>query len=231
MEILKVGQMKNQFLKIFLLSGLLFAYKVNLAQLAQQDVWDVLATELMISHNKKNYADHEQVTTNQVVSQSTVSVWKSTTNQFKTLSDLLDRRLTSAFIIAADVTTLYNIYAQLSEMIAYEGKALNIARKHPWLTPVLIKEQNKILQSSTDLFDYLSLVVLSYGDISKMKASARKVIFREIDMQIGVLKGRCYSLYLMMKRFDITSQIRNTKGGQFINKDAQIVKDILKNIK
>lgn len=212
------------------LLSILLVFSAN-TLFAQGDTWDIPATELMISHNRINFSDHEQVTANQVVSEGTVSGWKGSTARFKSLSDVVDKRLTSAFIVVADASTLYNIYNQLSEMINYENMALKIAYKYPWLAPVLTKEEGKILKSGTDLFDYLSLIILSYGDLSKMKVSARKVIFREIDMQIAVLKGRCYSLYQMMNRFDATEQIRNTKPSIYINKDAQLVKDILKNLK
>jgi hypothetical protein len=38
-------------------------------------------------------------------------------------------------------------------------------------------------------------------------------------------------MYNMMKRLDLTSEIRKSKPIQMINTDKQIIKDILKNIK
>jgi hypothetical protein len=95
----------------------------------------------------------------------------------------------------------------------------------------MASQQSAIINSGNDLFNYISLLVMSYGDISKMKVSARKVIFHSIDLQVSVLKGRCYSMYCMMKRLDLTSEIRKSKPVQMVNKDQQIIKDILKNIK
>jgi hypothetical protein len=198
---------------------------------AQQDIWDIPATEQMISHNKKNYSDHKEAKNNQLASHATVAAWKSSTNQFKTVSDFIDKRLTSAFIVVADVTTLYNIYRQLSEMMQYEAKSFEIVRQHPWTASYLTSEQVKIIKSGTDLFNYISLLVLSYWDISKMKVSARKVVFHSIDLQVGVLKARCYSMYNMMKRLEWTTEIKKSKPVQMINKDKQIIQDILRNIK
>lgn len=214
--------------KLTLLLILLFTFKINYAQ---QDVWDIPATEVMIAHNKKNFSDHEESRNNQMLSQGTVLSWKKTTNQFKSLSDFIDKRLTSAFIVVADATTLYHIYNQLKEMTTYERKALEIAYRHPWTAPILASEEIKIVKSGTELFNYLSLIVLSYGDISKMKVSARKIIFHQIELQVAVLRARCYSLYNMMKRLDLATEIKNSKPGQIINKDAQIIKDILNNFK
>lgn len=207
---------------------MIFIAEINYAQ---QDIWDIPATEQMISHNKQNYSDHQEAKNNQLASQATVLEWKNSTNQFKTVSDFIDKRLTSAFIVVADVTTLYNIYSQLAEMMQYEGKSLEIVKRHSWAATYMASEQAKIIKSGTDLFNYISLLVLSYGEISKMKVSARKVVFHSIDLQVGVLKARCYSMYNMMKRLDLTSEIRKSKPVQIINKDQQIIKDIFRNIK
>lgn len=197
----------------------------------QQNTWDIPATEIMISQNQKNYSDHKDVKNNQLASQSTVSLWKKSTNEFKTLSDFIDKRLTSAFIVVSDATTLYSIYSQLSEMMDYEIKSLEIVKKHPWTGAYIASEQQRIINDGKDLFNYLSLIVISYGDLSKMKVSARKTVFHGINLQLSVLKARCYSMYSMMQRLDLTSEIRKTKPMQMVNKDQQIIKDILKNIK
>jgi hypothetical protein len=201
------------------------------AGFCQQDTWDIPATEILISQNKTNYSDHKTAKNNQLTSQATVSLWKKSTNQYKTVSDFIDKRLTSAFIVVADVSTLYNIYNQLSEMIEYERKSLEIVKKHPWTAAYMIGEQRRIINSGHDLFNYMSLLVISYNDLSKMKVSARKAIFHGIDLQLGVLRARCYSMYCMLNRLDITSEIGKTKPVQWVNKDEQIVKDILKNLK
>jgi hypothetical protein len=214
--------------KLSILAFLLIGF---LSGFSQQNVWDVAATEVMIAHNKKNFEDHEEVRNNQIVSQGTVAGWKNTTNQFKTFSDFIDKRLTSAFIVVADVTTIYNVYSQLSEMMEYEKKSMQIAYRHPWTAPFMASAQAQIIKSGNDLFNYLSLLVISYGDLSKMKVASRKKIFHEIDLQVSVLKARCYSMYNMMQRLDLTTEIKNSKPGGMINKDAQLIKDILNHFK
>lgn len=201
------------------------------AATAQQDTWDVTATEILIDHNKKNFSDHKEVTRNQLASQGTVTIWKKTTDKFKSLADEIDKRLTSPFIIAADVTTMYAIYSRLREMLDYQQKALDIAKEYPWVLPILVEHETAIYKSGEDLVQYITLLVMSYGDLSKMKVSARKVVYHEIYLQINVLAGRCYSLYLTMKHFDLAQRIRNTKGAIMVNRDIQLVKDILNRLK
>jgi len=198
---------------------------------AQDDFWDIPTTEALIAHNKTNYSDHQTFRDNQLVSEGTVSFWKSTTNTFKKLSDSIDQRLTSFFILTADVGILYQIYTGLSEMYGYQSKSVSIASKYPFTLPVIIDREQQIYQAAYSLFTYMTLIVMSYGDISKMKASGRQVIFQSIREQVFILRTMCYSLYCAMERVQFAQLLKNTKGYQFVNKDAGIVKDILSNFK
>jgi hypothetical protein len=198
---------------------------------AQPNYWDVPTTEALISHNKQNYSDHQQATTNQLVSQGTVSWWKSTTNTFNNLADSIDKRLTSFFIITADAATVYNIYLRFSEMESVEEKSIDISYNYPFTVPVLINGEANIIQSATNLFEYLSLLVINYGAISKMKVSDRTLIYQEITDQLNIMSTQCNSLYLFMQRVQLSDMIKNSQPGQLINKDDQIVKGILNNLK
>jgi hypothetical protein len=198
---------------------------------AQPNEWDVPTTEILISHNKQNYSDHQQAAANQLVSQGTVSWWKSTTNTFNNLTNSIDKRLTSFYIITADAGTVYNIATRLSEMASLEEKSIELSYQYPFTVPILISDEDKIISSGTSLFEYLSLMVISYDAISKMQVSARTIIYREITDQLNILSAECNSLYLFMERVQLSDLLKNGKAYQLINKDDQLVKDILKNMK
>ncbi len=216
-------------MKLQLVTCLLLA--VHLHAVGQQDTWDMAATEVLIKANKRNYSDHKEATTNQLASQTSVATWKRGNNKFKNLADLLDNRLTSVAIAAADATTLYNIYRALNEMITLQQQALSIAYKYPWLAPVVVQHEQRIIDDAQDLASYITLLVLSYGELSRMKVAARKTLFHEIDLQLRELTGRCHSLYYSLKAFDAGQQIKNTKVGILVNRDAQLIKDILNKLK
>src|SRR3954462_4399993 len=83
---------------------------------AQVNYWDMPTTEYLIQHNTDNYTDHKAFKDNQVESQATVSQWKNITLKLKNLTDSIDQRLSSFFIITADVSTVIAIYTALNDM-------------------------------------------------------------------------------------------------------------------
>lgn len=196
---------------------------------AQPNYWDIPSTEYLIAHNKDNYKDHKEFKNNQVVSQGTVRRWKNITDKLKNLTDSIDRRLSSFFIITADASTVLAIYTALKDMYAYQSESMKIGSKYPYTIPVLIARENEIISSASSFVSYLALIVNSYSDISRMRVSDRNIIYHEIRAELEVVRLRCYSMLMQMKQIDLVNILKQTKPFKFINNDAQLVKSILNN--
>ncbi len=196
---------------------------------AQVNYWDMPTTEYLIQHNMDNYKDHKDFKVNQVESQATVSQWKTLTYKLKNLTDSIDQRLSSVFIITADVSTAIAIYTALNNMYSYQSQSMAIALKYPYTIPVIIKRENEILASASSFVSYLTLITSSYTDISKMKVSDRNIIYREIRSELEVVRLRCYSMLQQMKQVDFVEILKQTGPVKYVNNDARLVKDILKN--
>lgn len=198
---------------------------------AQPNTWNVPLTESLISHNQQNYADHMEARDNQFVSAVTVSSWKKAKDNFKQLVDKIDKRLTQSFIIIADVTTLYNTITALKEITDYQGQTFILLSKYPFAAQIFYQREIDLVKSAIELYSFIYLIVLSYGDISKMQVSSRQTVFREMSSMINVLKAKAYSLVQKLKQIDFAEIYKGTLIGQYVNKDDQIVKNILSNFK
>jgi hypothetical protein len=152
-------------------------------------------------------------------------------NEFKNLSDKINQRLTQAFIVEADAVTLYNIYEAFQKMYDYQSQSMSIAVNLPYAIPVVIQKEQTIINDASNLLLFVELIVQSYGELNKMKTSDRQVIYREVNTQIQLLTGQCYSLLNTMKLLQTGDLFKNAKPMQYINQDKKIVNDILKQIK
>jgi len=198
---------------------------------AQTKYWDMALTQLLVEQNKTNYKDNQQALTNQLISHATVVKWKSTQDQFKNIVDKIDKHLTQAFIVAADITTLYNIYQALDEMIEYQQKSIQILLKYPYAAGWFYQKQSGVYQSAADMVKFVMVIVVSYGDINKMQVSSRETVFRELNTLVAILKAKCYSLYQRMRQVEFAQLYKNTKPYEFYNKDKELVNEILKDLK
>jgi len=106
---------------------------------------------------------------------------------------------------------------------------MGIALKYPYTIPVIIQRENEVIASASSFVSYLTLIVTSYTDISKMKVSDRNIIYREIRSELEVVRLRCYSMLQQMKQIDFVELLKRTAPVKYVNNDAQLVKDIIKN--
>lgn len=214
-----------------LFAAMLLVMFITNPAFSQTKYWDMALTQILVEQNKTNYKDNQQALSNQLVSHATVLKWKSTQDQFKKIVDKIDKHLSQAFIVAADITTLYNIYLSMDEMVGYQKKSLSILLKYPYAAGWFYKKQSDVYNSASDMVRFILVIIMSYGDINKMQVSSRETIFRELSSLVAVLRAKCYSLYQRMKQVEFAQLYKNTKPWEFFNRDKELVEEILREIK
>jgi hypothetical protein len=211
-------------LAVFTMFSLLFAAKTTKAQ---PNIWDIPATEALISHNKTNFSDNKTVKENQVKSTVTVGFLKETKDKCKQLIDSLDKRLNSLYIILADATLAIQVGNIMSDVYQYQSDAFQLVLKYPYAAFLYYNNQQKIIKDVENLFNLIYMVVLSYGDIGKMKVSERKIVYTHIIMQMGYLRAKCSALYGQLQMIDFSETYKNSRGWNYINMDKDKVNEIL----
>ena len=71
------------------------------------------------------------------------------------------------------------------------------------------------------------MVILSYGDIGKMKVSERKIVYTQIIMQLAYLKAKCNALNGQPTMIDFSETYKNSRGLRYIDMDKDKVQQIL----
>ena len=193
----------------------------------QPNIWDIPATEALISHNKTNFSDNKTVNQNQAVSTVTVGVLKSTKDKCKQLMDSLDKRLNSLYIILADATLAIQVASIMSDIYQYQADAFELVLKYPYAAFLYYNNQQKIIKDARSLFNLIYMVVVSYGDIGKMKVAARKIVYTQIISQMGYLRALCSALDGQLQMIDFSEQYKNLKGWNYIDMDKDKVTQLL----
>lgn len=210
---------------------LLFGCVVNAAVFAQTNYWDIPYTEALISHNKQNFSDNRHATQKQLSLTSSELLVKTQKNKCKRLMDSLDKRLNSLYILAADATLAIRVASTMSDLFEYQSDAAKIAFKYPYAAFLYSSDEVSIINDAESLYALIALVVASYGDISKMKVSDRKIIYTQILAQLQYLRAKCQSLNQLLAMVQYSDLYKNSQGWQFIDMDKDKVEDILKDWK
>lgn len=191
------------------------------------NTWDVALTEILIAHNKDNYSDNQTAEKKQAVSQGTVNTWHKVTNKFKQLTDSINRRLTSAAIVLSDAEVALEIYTALDDIYRYQSESMQIAYQYPFTIPTIIDYEKGLYSRAEDLSLFTTMVVLSYGEVSKMKTSDRKLIYNDVRDKLNALSFQCFSLYVTMQEIETVETIKKMQPANWVNKDKEVANDIL----
>ena len=194
---------------------------------AQPNIWDIPATEAMISHNKTNFSDNKTAKENQLKSTVTVGVLKNAKDECKKLMDSLDNRLNSLYIVLADATLAIQVSQIMRDILDYQAESFQLVLKYPYASFLYYNNQQKIIDDAGSLFNLIYMVILSYGDIGKMKVSERKIVYTQIIMQLAYLKAKCNALNGQLKMIDFSETYKNSRGYQYIDMDKNKVSQII----
>ena len=194
---------------------------------AQPNIWDIPATEALIAHNKTNFADNKMVKNNQLKSTVTVGVLKNTKDKCKRLIDSLDKRLNSLYIIMADAVLTIQVSGIMRDILEYQGESFQLVLKYPYASFLYYNNQQKIIDDARSVFSLIYMVILSYGDIGKMKVSERKIVYTQIVMQLGYLRAKCSALNGQLKMIEFSETYKNSRGFQYIDMDKDRVNQII----
>lgn len=194
---------------------------------AQPNIWDIPATEAMISHNRSNFSDNNTAKENQLKSTITVGVLKITKDKCKKLMDSLDKRLNSLYIVLADATLAIQVSQIMKDIFDYQAGSFQLVLKYPYASFLYYNNEQKIIDDAGSVSNLIYMVILSYGDIGKMKVSERKIVYTQIVMQLAYLKAKCNALNGQLKMIDFSETYKNSRGYQYIDMDKNKVSQII----
>jgi hypothetical protein len=211
-----------------ILSTLLFS---SLSSIAQQDTWDVGLTEALIARNKQEHAERSSLRDKQLLTSLQVQGWKERQTEFRQLMAAADKRLTSVFILLADVTLVYETVAAFREMFDLQQQSFQIIARHPQALLSAYSQQQRIIQDAEDLLRFGHLVVAGHGELGRMKTASRQAVYRELRDKVQVLRMRCKAMHASLQQFDLADALKNQPALAFIARDKAIVDDIIRQFK
>lgn len=182
-----------------------------------------LVAESKSEYSRQNEAKNRQttVTANEAVNRSESSKLKAkyreVKNRFHSVGTII-----SAVRIGADAMPI------VEDIISQQGRIISLASNNPVLIAIAYQTQLALVERSYRLSNYLYGLVLSAGDLNQMKASDRRLLFGHVLIELrqiaGISRGLAQSMYNAS-----ASHQRLGPFSEYINKDKQLIDDILRN--
>lgn len=197
----------------------------------QQQVWDVTFTEIQISQNKHHYSDNVDAKNNQLLSLATVEAWKTQQSKFNDLVNNIDKWVKNGFIVLSDFGTAYEVYTKMKDLISLQGKSFDLIYKHPWAIPIFVSREKSVITEAEGLVALIYMLVVTEGPINKMRVAERRLLYQELRDQLQLLLRHSKGLYYRIQSIDLQEIYKSVKPIQWLNNDAQLVNNVIKDFK
>jgi hypothetical protein len=138
--------------------------------------------------------------------------------------------------VSATVKNAYQVaacYKALQKIYEYESKMLAEAQSNPLALAFSMKYQELLVTKAIQYYGDIERLILKEGDEKLlMDAGERTKLLNRVLTNLNVLAGYSYSAYLKV-HWAVINGIYNTLNpfASYVNKDKQIVKDVLKKMK
>lgn len=167
---------------------------------------------------------HKKQITNVVAEGYNKSEW----NKFKNLKRNVQSRLNSVSLLIQAAPAGIVISRELNETIENQEKLYQLVEDNLWLLQLLPNEFH-FVQDAQDVLLYIVGVVSSYGIINQMEKAERKILIDYAINEVKRIKIDSHMLYFTAKDMVRKKNLNKAILQDIINKDKQIIQDILNN--
>lgn len=207
-----------------LLVSLLISTQINAFSQLNVELLHQLVAESKSEHNRQNEAKNRQA-----VASANEEANKTQMAKLK----IKYRELQSRFHTVGLAIDLAQIGLEasplVSEIIRQQSIIYNLAKDNPLLIALALQTEVDLSDKARMLANYIAAIALSIGDINQMKASDRKILFSHALTELRLIEGASKGLAMCMQQANYKRSLDPFKD--FIERDKQLVDDIIRNAK
>lgn len=197
----------------------------------QKSVFSPWAVNSQIKNSIDEGKRNDELLPNQETNTVLENENKKKTNKLKKKLDQLKQRF-EKFSIIIDVFSVGQEAARsISKINTYQSYIINDIKEDPSLVNALMEDAVSFVKQSESLVRYLVAVSVSYNQIMGMDNADRKVVMNFIISELRSIEQRAQNMYVAVKRRKMNVKLRSETFKYYVNKDIQLVKDIIKNAK
>ncbi|MGB3108287.1 hypothetical protein [Sphingobacterium siyangense] len=186
----------------------------------------------LVQHSKDEHDRQTTARSRQAVTSANEEVNRSKMDELKQkYRNLQDRFHMLSLAIDASQIAL-QASPLISKIIENQDRIIRLASDDPLLIAMAYQTEIDIADKAYMLSRYLYALAISLGDLNQMKASDRKLLFGHVIRELRMIEGTSHGLAVNMfysGRKKMLSAM-NPFGG-FINRDRELVNDILAKLK
>jgi hypothetical protein len=181
----------------------------------------------LVSESKSEHSRQDEAKNKQAVTSANEEVNRTQMGKLKTKYRELQSRF-HTIGLAIDVAQIgLEATPLVTEIVRQQGIIYNLATDNPLLITIALQTEIDLVDRARMLANYIAGLALSIGEINQMKASDRKILFSHALTELRLIEGASRGLAVCMQQ--ISYRRPGDPFRDFVNRDKQLIDDIIRN--
>lgn len=198
---------------------------------SQASVFSPWAVNEEIKYSIEENKRQEKLLTNQETNTAVEMENKSKVQKLKDKLNTIKQRFEKFSILIDVVKVGQEASRSISNIKMYQSYCISSIQENTSLINSITEETGYFVDQSESVLRYLVAVSLSYGQVMGMDNGDRKMILNYIVSELKSLEMRSQNMYIAIKRVQLKNKLEAETFRYYVNKDVQLVKDIIQNAK
>lgn len=223
----------GQILKTYFKSFIFFlfcisAYSLN-AQGTQYVSFPMINQE--IRHSLEEHSRQKKMHRNQLKNTTSENINKTQWSKYKEIKEKVQKRLSIVSFALQAIPTGYKLTQDAKRIKVLQLALYNELKDAPYLLKDVFQSQLTFIDELQMTIRFIIGIVSTYGTINQMEKAERQTLLNYALDETKRLKTECYTMLLTVKNIKEKLKLERAKIQYGIDRDKNLVKDILKNIK
>jgi hypothetical protein len=162
-------------------------------------VVDYTVISTMVEIHKTESGHYRDLKDKETTNTTLQTLVTKTTEEYRAISDKIERRYTDVSILLSQVGKLPEIIRIINDIQDYQVSLLEIVQDHPEFVLIGINTEVALMKRVTRLYKYVYLNAILGTDLNKMPIAKRLEIVDHVLTELRVIRGLCYSISSKMK--------------------------------
>lgn len=213
--------------RIFLLKLLFFFTSMY----SQKDYCSPLLMKIEIEATMNENDRQIKMRNNQIINMTAERYNKKEWSKFQKTYVKIQNRLRHIDFALQAIPTGYDVILQTDRIKDNQKKIIEEVKDAPYSIIVAIPDQIKFLDELHMVYRFLVGIIVSYGSINQMEKAERQTLLKHAQNEIRRVEGASFYTLSIIRQFKMAVHMRKEMMKYYVNRDKQLVENILKNVK
>jgi len=190
-----------------------------------------LSMNTAIRNTLEEHSRQQKIKNNQLVVTQLEGESREKFSTFKETYRKIEARMNSLGLLIDAGVLVTDAVPLVSSITRSQGEILELVVENPQLGLSAIEVEKGLATRAGSILRYMAGVLLTYGDINRMKPSRRKLLLNFARDELRALDGQSYRLLTALRqRLQLSVPMLNVFA-DWVSEDKKLISEILKNAK